>query len=131
MYQGSSHRCFTGDADDLDRFFGDCMMYFKAHAFYFLLPSHMIPFATSLFDGAAKVWWVHKRLEYWSASTIDTVPARFRYPTWEEFLHSVNKHFRDPAAMEVQEKKMFELRMGNGPATAYFQELEVLATKAG
>ncbi|SJL14672.1 uncharacterized protein ARMOST_18137 [Armillaria ostoyae] len=33
--------------------------------------------------------------------------------------------------MEVQEKKMFDLRMGNGPATAYFQELEVLATKAG
>ncbi|SJL16146.1 uncharacterized protein ARMOST_19665 [Armillaria ostoyae] len=33
--------------------------------------------------------------------------------------------------MEVQEKKMFDLRMGNGPATTFFQELEVLATKAG
>ncbi|SJL19064.1 uncharacterized protein ARMOST_22671 [Armillaria ostoyae] len=33
--------------------------------------------------------------------------------------------------MEVQEKKMFELRMGSGPATTFFQELEVLATKAG
>ncbi|SJL02936.1 uncharacterized protein ARMOST_06277 [Armillaria ostoyae] len=33
--------------------------------------------------------------------------------------------------MEVQEKKMFELHMGTSPATTYFQELEVLATKAG
>ncbi|SJL16483.1 uncharacterized protein ARMOST_20009 [Armillaria ostoyae] len=110
-------KAFLGDADDLDQFFGDCMMYFKAHSSYFLLPSHMIPFATSLFDGAAKVWWVHKRLEYWSTSSNDTTLARFQYPTWEEFLYS--------------EKKMFELKMGNGPATTYFQELEVLASKAG
>ncbi|SJL05370.1 uncharacterized protein ARMOST_08737 [Armillaria ostoyae] len=104
-------------------------MYFEAHASYFVLPSHMIPFATSLFDGAAKTWWVHERLKYWSGT--GPPPHRFRYPTWEEFINNVNEQFRDPAAMEVQEKKMFELRMGSGPATTFFQELEVLATKAG
>ncbi|SJL18915.1 uncharacterized protein ARMOST_22517 [Armillaria ostoyae] len=122
-------KVFTGSHEDIERFIGDCLMYFEAHASYFILPSHMIPFATSLFDGAAKTWWVHKRLKYWSGT--GPAPHRFRYPTWEEFINNVNEQFRDPAAMEVQEKKMFELRMGSGPATTFFQELEVLATKAG
>ncbi|SJL13788.1 uncharacterized protein ARMOST_17236 [Armillaria ostoyae] len=122
-------KVFTGNHEDIERFIGDCLMYFEAHASYFILPSHMIPFATSLFDGAAKTWWVHERLKYWSGT--GPTPHRFRYPTWEEFINNVNKQFRDPAAMEVQEKKMFELRMGSGPATTFFQELEVLATKAG
>ncbi|SJL18904.1 uncharacterized protein ARMOST_22506 [Armillaria ostoyae] len=56
-------------------------MYFEAHASYFILPSHMIPFATSLFDGAAKTWWVHERLKYWSGTgpaliASDTLPGR-------------------------------------------------------
>ncbi|SJL18406.1 uncharacterized protein ARMOST_21995 [Armillaria ostoyae] len=122
-------KVFTGNHEDIERFIGDCLMYFEAHASFFILPSHMIPFATSLFDGAAKTWWVHERLKYWSGA--GPAPHRFRYPTWEEFINNVNEQFRDPAAMEVQEKKMFELRMGSGPATTFFQELEVLATKAG
>ncbi|SJL18528.1 uncharacterized protein ARMOST_22121 [Armillaria ostoyae] len=122
-------KAFLGHHEDIERFIGDCLMYFEAHASYFILPSHMIPFASSLFDGAAKTWWVHERLKYWSGT--GPAPHRFRYPTWEEFINSVNDQFRDPAAMEVQEKKMFELRMGSSPATTFFQELEVLATKAG
>ncbi|PBK63775.1 hypothetical protein ARMSODRAFT_1023676 [Armillaria solidipes] len=59
-------KVFKGDHVDIERFFRDCMMYFEVHASYFILPSHMIPFATSLFDGLAKTWWVHKRMEYWS-----------------------------------------------------------------
>ncbi|SJL08322.1 uncharacterized protein ARMOST_11685 [Armillaria ostoyae] len=122
-------KVFTGDHEDIERFIGDCLMYFEAHASYFILPSHMIPFATSLFDGAAKTWWVHEQLKYWAGT--GPAPHRFRYPTWEEFINDVNNQFRDPAAMEVQEKKMFDLRMASGPATSYFQELEVIATKAG
>ncbi|SJL16557.1 uncharacterized protein ARMOST_20083 [Armillaria ostoyae] len=104
-------------------------MYFEAHASYFILPSHMIPFATSLFDGPAKTWWVHKQLDYWVGT--GPSPHRFRYLTWEEFINIVNEQFRDPTAMEMQEKKMFDLRMTNSPATTFFQKLEVLATKAG
>ncbi|SJL15410.1 uncharacterized protein ARMOST_18907 [Armillaria ostoyae] len=122
-------KAFLGEHEDIERFIGDCLMYFEAHASYFILPSHMIPFATSLFDGAAKTWWVHERLKYWAGT--GPAPHRFRYPTWEEFINDVNNQFRDPAAMEVQEKKMFDLRMGKNPATSFFQELEVLATKAG
>ncbi|PBK63843.1 hypothetical protein ARMSODRAFT_1023744 [Armillaria solidipes] len=99
-------KVFTGEHVDIERFFGDCMMYFEAHASYFILPSHMIPFATSLFDGPAKTWWVHKRMEYWSASIHDPVYARFRYPDWAEFVTQVTQQFRDPAVEE------------------YFQELE-------
>ncbi|SJL10868.1 uncharacterized protein ARMOST_14263 [Armillaria ostoyae] len=122
-------KVFTGDHEDIEQFIGDCLMYFEAHASYFILPSHMIPFTTSLFDGAAKTWWVHERLQYWTRT--GPHPHRFQYPTWEEFINAVNDQFRDPAAMEVQEKKMFDLHMANGPATTFFQELEVLATKAG
>ncbi|SJL04216.1 uncharacterized protein ARMOST_07577 [Armillaria ostoyae] len=39
----------------------------------------------------------------------------------------LNEQFRDPATEEVQEKKMFDLRMATGNATSYFQELEKLA----
>ncbi|SJL16147.1 uncharacterized protein ARMOST_19666 [Armillaria ostoyae] len=53
-------KAFTGDHEDIERFIGDCLIYFEAHASYFILPSHMIPFATSLFDGATKTWWVHE-----------------------------------------------------------------------
>ncbi|PBK64750.1 hypothetical protein ARMSODRAFT_978977 [Armillaria solidipes] len=114
---------FVGVHDDIERFFGDCMMYFEAHASYFILPSHMIPFATSLRRNCKGV--------YWSTSMLDLTPARFRYPTWEEFVTSIVERFSDPAVMEVHKKKMFELRMGNGAATTYFQELEVEVTKAG
>ncbi|SJL10441.1 uncharacterized protein ARMOST_13827 [Armillaria ostoyae] len=42
----------------------------------------------------------------------------------------LNEQFRDPATEEVQEKKMFDLRMGTGAATTYFQELERLTKLA-
>ncbi|SJL11387.1 uncharacterized protein ARMOST_14790 [Armillaria ostoyae] len=84
-------KVFTGSHEDIERFIGDCLMYFEAHASYFILPSHMIPFATSLFDGAAKTWWVHERLKYWSGT--GPAPHRFRYPTWEEFINNVNEQF--------------------------------------
>ncbi|PBK66609.1 hypothetical protein ARMSODRAFT_1021411 [Armillaria solidipes] len=122
---------FIGAHDDIEQFFGDYMMYFEAHASYFILPSHMIPFATSLFMGTTKEWWVHERNKYWSTSMLDPTPARFRYLTWEEFVTSVVDRFSNPAIMDVHKKKMFNLCMGNNPATAYFQELEVEATKAG
>ncbi|SJK99893.1 uncharacterized protein ARMOST_03204 [Armillaria ostoyae] len=43
----------------------------------------------------------------------------------------VNTQFQDPAVKEVYEKKMFDLWMGNMPATHYFQELEKEAKLAG
>ncbi|PBK60278.1 hypothetical protein ARMSODRAFT_1026678 [Armillaria solidipes] len=48
-----------------------------------------------------------------------------------EFVELVNAQFRDPAVEEVHEKKMFDLQMGKGPATHYFQELEKEAKLAG
>ncbi|SJL15545.1 uncharacterized protein ARMOST_19046 [Armillaria ostoyae] len=124
-------KVFKGEHEDIKRFFGDCIMYFKMFSSYFLLPSQMIPFAASLFDGLAKKWWVHKCQELWSDSAVDTVPTQFQYPTWTEFVNMVNIQFWDPAVEEVHEKKMFDLRMGNGPATHYFQELETQAMLAG
>ncbi|PBK62838.1 hypothetical protein ARMSODRAFT_895266 [Armillaria solidipes] len=70
-------------------------------------------------------------MEYWTTSPINTAPPRFRYPTWGEFINTVNTQFRDPAVEEVHEHKMFDLRMGNNPATKYFQKLEEEAIQAG
>ncbi|SJL13528.1 uncharacterized protein ARMOST_16972 [Armillaria ostoyae] len=86
-------KAFHGGHDDIEQFFGDCQMYFEAHASYFLLLSHMIPFATSLFDRPTKVWWVYKHNEYWSQNDSDMVYPRFRYPTWVEFVNLVNTQF--------------------------------------
>ncbi|SJL06741.1 uncharacterized protein ARMOST_10083 [Armillaria ostoyae] len=75
----------------------------------------MVPFVASHFEGPAKDWWVHKRQEFW----------------WTEFVQLINEQFCDPAIEEVHKKKMFNLQMGNGAATTYFQELERLAKLAG
>ncbi|SJL06613.1 uncharacterized protein ARMOST_09955 [Armillaria ostoyae] len=46
------------------------------------------------------------------------------------FLLQSLKMAQDPAVEEVHEKKMFDLQMGNGPTTHYFQELETQAMLA-
>ncbi|PBL01881.1 hypothetical protein ARMGADRAFT_1071376 [Armillaria gallica] len=52
---------FKRDTNDLERFFGDCIMYFEAHLHSFQnLPSLMIPFTASFFTSEAKNWWVHQ-----------------------------------------------------------------------
>ncbi len=43
----------------------------------------------------------------------------------------VNIQLWDSTIEEVHEKKMFDLRMGNGAATAYFQVLKEEAKLAG
>ncbi|SJL18392.1 uncharacterized protein ARMOST_21980 [Armillaria ostoyae] len=107
-------KVFTGNHEDIERFIGDCLMYFEAHASFFILPSHMIPFATSLFDGAAKTWWVHERLKYWSELAppliaSDTLPGK------NSSTMSTNNS-ETPRPWKFKKKKMFELRMGSGPA---------------
>ncbi|PBK75387.1 hypothetical protein ARMSODRAFT_1012847 [Armillaria solidipes] len=99
-------------------------MYFEVFTSYFQLPSQTVPFAASLLDGPAKDWWVHKRQEFWSENAFDPTPACFRLPDWEDFVTLLKQQFCDPAIKEVHGKKMYELQMGNGPATVYFQELE-------
>ncbi|PBK59594.1 hypothetical protein ARMSODRAFT_1027285 [Armillaria solidipes] len=102
---------FKRHHDNIERFLGDCIIYFEAFASYFQLSSQMVPFAASLFKDAAKDWWI--------------------YPTWMEFVNMLTSQFRDPAIKEVQEKKMFDLQMGNSTATAYFQKLEKEAKLTG
>ncbi|SJL10769.1 uncharacterized protein ARMOST_14163 [Armillaria ostoyae] len=97
---------FKGEHNDMEWFTGDCTTYFEVFASFFQLPSQMIPFAASFFDGVAKDW-------------------------WDEFVALLHKQFCNPAIEEVHEKKMFNLRMGNRPAMTYFQELEKEAKLVG
>ncbi|SJL09285.1 uncharacterized protein ARMOST_12662 [Armillaria ostoyae] len=122
---------FKGEYDNIERFIGDCFMYFETFAPYFQLHPQKVAFATSHFEGSTKDWWVHKRQEFWSNSSWDGEPARFRYPSWEEFVGLLTTQFHDPTIEEVHEKRMFDLRMGKGPVVTYFQELEIEAKKAG
>ncbi|PBK59533.1 hypothetical protein ARMSODRAFT_982941 [Armillaria solidipes] len=117
-------KTFHSAHDDIDRFTGDCVMYFEVFASYFQLPSQTVPFAASLFDGTTKDWWVHKRQEFWTSNGFDAQLPRYQLPNWEEFIDLLEQQFCDPAVKEVHKKKMYKLQMGNGPATVYFQEIE-------
>ncbi|SJL08051.1 uncharacterized protein ARMOST_11410 [Armillaria ostoyae] len=122
---------FLGKYDDIEHFIGDCCMYFETFTPFFQLHSQRVAFATSYFEDAAKDWWVHQRQEFWVGSGWSNKPKRFRYPSWAEFVGLVSRQFHDPAMEDVHEQKMFNLRMGKGPAISYFNKLEIEAKKAG
>ncbi|SJL13786.1 uncharacterized protein ARMOST_17234 [Armillaria ostoyae] len=104
---------FEGKYDDVERFVGDCFTYFEVFASYFQVPSSRVVFAVTHLEGPAKDWWVHARQDFWCNVEDDPEGTRFRFPS-----------------EELHEKRMFDLRMGKGPAISYFQELEVEAKKA-
>ncbi|SJK97317.1 uncharacterized protein ARMOST_00569 [Armillaria ostoyae] len=122
---------FDGKYDDIERFVGDCFTYFEVFSPFFQLSSQRVAFAASYLEGSAKDWWVHKRQEFWTLPDWTGAPRRFRYPSWEEFVGLIFAQFHDPATEDIHEKKMFDLRMGKGPAISYFQELEIEAKKLG
>ncbi len=125
-------RNFKGDHDNIERFFGDCLAYFEVFQSYFQDGlSLKVAFMALHFEGPAQDWWIYKCQEFWTNSGWDAAPARFCYPEWDSFMGMVNTQFRDPAVEEVHEKRMFDLRMGNGTATAYFQRLEEEAKLVG
>ncbi|SJL02938.1 uncharacterized protein ARMOST_06279 [Armillaria ostoyae] len=82
---------FEGKYDDIERFIGDCCMYFEA---------------------SPKT----------GGSTSDKN---------SEFVGLISRQFHDPATQDIHKKRMFDLRMGKGPAISYFNELEIEAKKAG
>ncbi len=56
---------FEGAHDDIEHFLGDCLTYFEVFRWHYMQhPAYMVVFATSLFKGEAKAWWVHLRDEY-------------------------------------------------------------------
>ncbi|PBK60265.1 hypothetical protein ARMSODRAFT_1026658 [Armillaria solidipes] len=122
---------FEGKHDDIEHFIGDCLSYFEVFAAYFSLPLLMTTFTASYLEGPAKDWWVYQHTDFWTTDAWGTEPARFRLLNFKEFVGLLTAQFRDPTIEEVHEKKMFELRIGSGAATTYFQELEKLAKLAG
>ncbi|SJL01340.1 uncharacterized protein ARMOST_04660 [Armillaria ostoyae] len=104
---------FEGKYDDIERFVGDCFTYFEVFSSYFQVPSACIVFA-----------------DFWCNTDDDPEAARFRFPSWAEFTTLLSQQFHDPASEEIHERRMFDLRMGKGPALSYFQELEMEAKKA-
>lgn len=135
---------FEGAHDVIDRFLEDCRTYFEAFCNYYLgVPSFMVIFATSLLEGEAQRWWVHLREEYWYILPynydLDDIAAqrdydarpRYQYPSWEDFTDIFHEQFHSPAAKEMHEARMGEIRMGNGPATVFFRALKWEVKLAG
>ncbi len=91
----------------------------------------MVVFATSLFGGVAKDWWVHLRNEYEyhpeEDNEDDNAPfnggPRYRFPDWEEFSRLVREQFCDPTIELIHERKMGEIKM-MGPAYLFFRQME-------
>ncbi|SJL11306.1 uncharacterized protein ARMOST_14709 [Armillaria ostoyae] len=121
---------FVGKYDDVERFIGDCFTYFEVFASYFQVPSARIVFAVTHLEGDAKDWWVQACQDYWCNEADDPGEPHFRFPSWREFTTLLAQNFHDPTSEELHEKRMFDLRMGKGPALLYFQELEMEAKKA-
>ncbi len=121
---------FKGEHDDIDRFLGDCQMYFEAFKQHFMgIHSLMVVFTASHLKGATQDWWIHLHEEYWyvpadNNNNNNEGGPRYRYSNWNEFVETFCKQFCDPAIEEVHEKRMGELRMGSDPAHIYFQRLE-------
>ncbi len=124
---------FEGAHDNIERFLGDCLTYFKVFRRRFMQhPAYMVVLATSLFKGEAKDWWVHLRDEYVHVpdeeeEEEEEVPfdggPRYRFPDWEKFTEMVREQFRDPAIELVHEKRMNKVKM-MGPAYQFFRQLE-------
>ncbi len=71
--------------------------------------AYTVVFATSLFRGPAKDWWVHLHDEYVytpddnnnnNEDNNEGLPfnggPHYRFPDWDEFCHLVWEQFRDP-----------------------------------
>ncbi len=125
---------FEGAHNDIERFLGDCLTYFEVFRQQFMQhPTYMVVFATSLFKGEAKNWWVHLRDKYAydpeeeeddDEEDEESPPfnggPRYRFPTWKKFTEMVRDQFHDPAIELVHKRKMSELRM-IGPTYQYFR----------
>lgn len=94
----------------------------------------MTVFATSLFKGTAKDWWVHLHDEYqysaaqeaedWAEDSKDDSASfhggpRYRFPDWETFTQLVRQQFHDPTIELIHEQKLLAIKM-TGPAYLFF-----------
>ncbi|PBL04535.1 hypothetical protein ARMGADRAFT_1070980 [Armillaria gallica] len=122
-------RKFAGKHDDIERFVGDCITYFEVFRQYFMDdPSRTIVLLTSLLEGDAEDWWVHKRPDYWHIPHWNDADfnqgPRYRYPDWVTFIWEFHEEFRDAAVEETHERKMGEIKMAGKTATKFFREIE-------
>lgn len=94
----------------------------------------MVVFASSLFKGPAKDWWVHLRDKFvYNPNEEDKeeddedLPfnggPRYCFLDWDTFTELVHAQFCDPAIELVHEKKMGEIKM-TGPAYLFFHQME-------
>ncbi len=69
---------FVGAHNDIQRFLGDCTTYFEVLRHYFQgIPSLMVVFASSHFEGNAQNWWTHHQETYWSNDDNDPEPPHY------------------------------------------------------
>ena len=113
---------FKGDPEDIDRFLTQCEMYFQVHAAYMFASPYRVAFAASCFSAKAEDWWTMELLERRSNTR-----NKFRLPSWDQFCSMLHREFRDHAVEEVQQKKMYDLRLGKSNTEDYFQALEQFA----
>lgn len=125
---------FEGAHDDIECFIRDCVTYFEVfRRHYRNHPALMIVFASSLFKGPAKDWWVHlqDKYQYTAADEAEDYNdnndnealfhggPRYHFPDWETFIGKIREQFWDPAIELVHEKRLLELKM-TGPAYLFF-----------
>lgn len=126
---------FEGTHNNIERFLGDCTTYFEVFRWHYRdHPALIVVFATSLFKGATKDWWVHLRDDYqytaaqeaedWAQDSDEDDASfhgapRYHFLNWETFTSKVWEQFRDPTIELVHKQTLLALKM-MGPAYLFF-----------
>ncbi len=114
---------FSGDSNDIARFFSQCDMYFSVFNQYFCHHPHKVIFCTSCFSKDAQVWWELCTRELGRNALGDQI-----YPAYEQFVEEVRQQFWKDANTEIKFAQWERLQQSSFPdGDLFFQEFESLA----
>lgn len=118
---------FSGDSNDIARFFSQCDMYFSVYNQYFRYHPHKVIFCVSRFTQDAQKWWELCARELGRNQNGDQV-----YPAYEYFMEEVRRRFWKDANAEIKLAHWERLRQSTfADGDLFFQQFESLAFEAG
>ena len=119
-------REYKGGKDYQD-FKRECLLYILANKRAFPSYKKKILFVLSyLKEGTAAAW-----AENWVAQHTDNDDNIYCLDTFQDFMNQLGKSFEDPSKKETAIQKLRQLKQGSKSADVFFQQFEILKTKAG
>ncbi len=118
---------FSGDSNDITRFFQKCELHFGLYNRHFFYPPHKVIFCVSRLAGDAQRWW-----ELQSQMLGKTNDGEQLYPTYEDFSSHLRARFWKDADEQIRRAAWEKLKQVNfKDGDKFFQEFEELAHYSG